>query len=105
MYYNSKKNACLYEIFTLHSVYGPLIVWSFKYEIEKWYQAKSDETKQLLRMLKWQTLVVSCQDNDKMDAIVQCRGIFYRVGYSGKDYVEVCRLKKMWKTSKNFKKW
>ena len=46
-------------------------------------------------MLKWQTLVVSCQDNDKMDAIVQCRGIFYRVGYSGKDYVEVCRLKKM----------
>ena len=39
-------------------------------------------------MLKWQTLVVSSQDNDKI-AIVQCRGIFYRVGYSGKDYVEV----------------
>ena len=27
-------------------------------------------------ILKWQALGVCSQDNDKMDAIVQCRGIF-----------------------------
>lgn len=29
-----------------------------------------------------------------MDAIVQCRGMFYKFGYSGKDYVERLNLKK-----------
>ena len=29
-----------------------------------------------------------------MDAIVQCRGMFYKFGYSGKDYVERLYLKK-----------
>ena len=36
----------------------------------------SNKTKQLLPILKWQALVVCSQDNDKMDAIVQCQGIF-----------------------------
>ena len=58
----------------------------------------SNKTKELLGILKWQALVVSSQDNDKMDAILQCSGIFYKFGCSGKDYVEaltfVYRLKK-----------
>ena len=29
-----------------------------------------------------------------MDAIVQCRGMFYKFGYSGKNYVERLNLKK-----------
>ena len=48
----------------------------------------SNKTRQLLRILKWKALLVSSQDNDKMDAIVQCRGIFYKCRCSGKDYVE-----------------
>ena len=40
-------------------------------------------------MLKWQALVVNGQDNGKIDAIVQCRGNFYKSGCSGKDCVEV----------------
>ena len=67
----------------------------------------SNKAKQLLGILKWQALVVSSQDNDKMDAILQCSGIFYKFGCSGKDYVEaltfVYRFKKMCKTSKNLK--
>ena len=59
----------------------------------------SDNIKQLLQILKWQALVVSSQGNDKMNATVQCRGIFYKFGCSGKDYVEAltfaCRLEKM----------
>ena len=48
----------------------------------------SGKTKQLLRILKWQALVVSGHDNDKMDVIRQCRGVFHKFGCSGKDYVE-----------------
>ena len=47
-----------------------------------------DKTNKLLRILKKQTFILSAQDNDDMDVIVQCRGIFYKFGYSGKDYVE-----------------
>ena len=36
----------------------------------------NDKTKQILRLLKWQALVVSGQDNGKMDVIVQCRRTF-----------------------------
>ena len=43
--------------------------------------------------LKWQTLFVSGRDNDKMDAIVQCRGFFYKFGCSGKDYDEAFNLR------------
>ena len=50
-------NAYLYDIFTLHSAYGPLSVWSFEWEIE--IAITSDKTKQLLRNLKWQALLVS----------------------------------------------
>ena len=49
----------------------------------------SDKTKQLLRILKWQALVVSGQNYDKMDVMVQCRGIFCKFGCSVKDYVGV----------------
>ena len=67
----------------------------------------SNKTKQLLCILKWQALVVSSQNNNKMDAIVQCWEMFYKFGCSGKDYVEalafVCRLKKMCKTSNNLR--
>ena len=42
----------MYDIFTLHSVYGPLSVWSFECEIDKWGRITSDKTKQLLRILK-----------------------------------------------------
>ena len=59
----------------------------------------SDNITQLLHILKWQALVVSSQGKDKMNAIIQCRGIFYKFGSSGKDYVEaltlVFRLEKM----------
>ena len=36
----------------------------------------------------WQELVAGSQDNNKMDAVVQCQGIFYKFWCSGKDYVE-----------------
>ena len=39
----------------------------------------SGKTKQLLRILKWQALVVSGHDNDKMDVILQCRGVFLQI--------------------------
>ena len=64
----------------------------------------SDKTKQLLGFLKWQALVVSSQGNNKMDAIIQCWGIFDKFVCSSSDYVEVCRLKEMRKTSKNLKR-
>ena len=54
-----------------------------------------------------QSLVVSSQDYDKMDAIVQCRGIFYKFGCSGNDYVEPfnfrVQIKKDVKNVKEFK--
>ena len=37
---------------------------------------------------KWQALAFSDQNNDKMDVIAHWRGIFYKYGCSGKDYVE-----------------
>lgn len=47
-----------------------------------------DKTKHLLCIyLKWQALAVRGQDNNTMDVIVQCRGIFYKFGCSGKDFV------------------
>lgn len=49
---------------------------------------KIDETKQLLLILKSQVLVVTGQKNEKMDVIVQCRGIFCKFGCSDKHYVE-----------------
>ena len=61
----------------LHSVYGSLNVWSFKFEIE--ISMTSGKTKQLLRILKWQALVVSGHDNDKMDVIRQCQGVFSQI--------------------------
>ena len=39
-------------------------------------------------ILKWQALAFSDQNNDKMDVIAHWRGIFYKYGCSGKDYVE-----------------
>ena len=39
----------------------------------------SGKTKQLLHILKWQALVVSGHDNDKMDVILQCRGVFLQI--------------------------
>ena len=66
-----------------------------------------DKTKQLLSILQWQALVVSVQDNDKMDVIVQCRGSFYKFGRSGKDYVQIfnfrVKITKDVKTVKEFK--
>ena len=56
--------------------------------MDKWNRLTSNKTKQLFHIIKWQGLAVSSHDNDKMDAIVQCRGIFYKFGWSGKDYVE-----------------
>ena len=65
----------------------------------------SNKTKQLLHILKWQSLVISSQDNDEMGVMVQRRGIFYKFGFSRKDYVAaltfLSRLKTMWKASKN----
>ena len=46
----------------------------------------SDKTKQLLRILEWQALVVSGQNYDNMDVIVQCRRDFCKFGRSVKDY-------------------
>ena len=64
-------------------------------------------TKQLFRILKWQGLVVSGQDNDKMDAIVQCRGICFKFGCSDKGCVEAfnfcVEIKKDVKYVKEFK--
>ena len=51
-----------------------------------------DKTKQILCILKWQALVVPVQDNNKMDVIVQSRGIVCKFGFSGKDYVEMLQL-------------
>ena len=70
----SKKNVDLYDIFTLQSVYEPLIVRSFECEIK--ISIINDKTKQLLCLIKWQALVVNGQDNYKMDVIVQCRIYF-----------------------------
>ena len=55
-----------------------------------WNRNKHDkwQNKQLFRILKWQALVVSGQDNDKMGVIVQCRRIFHKFICSGKDYIE-----------------
>ena len=39
-------------------------------------------------ILKCQALAFSDQINDKMDVIAHWRGIFYKYGCSGKDYVE-----------------
>ena len=39
-------------------------------------------------ILKWQALAFSDQNKDKMDVIAHWRGIFYKYGCSGKDYVE-----------------
>ena len=47
-----------------------------------------DKTKQLLHILKWQPLVVSGPDNNKIDVIVQFSGTFHKFGCSGKDNVE-----------------
>ena len=45
--------------------------------------------------------------NDKMDVIVQCRGMFYKFGCSGKDYVEAfnfcVHITKDMKNAKEFK--
>ena len=48
----------------------------------------TSDQKQLLHILKWEALVVSGQDNNKMDVIVQCGVIFHKFGCSEKDYVE-----------------
>ena len=60
-----------------------------------------------MRILKWQALVVSGQDNYKMDVIVQCQGIFYKFRCLGKDYVEASNfcveVKKYMKSIKEFK--
>ena len=48
----------------------------------------SDKTKQFLRILKRQALIVSGQNNDKIDVIVQWRGIFCNFERCGNDYVE-----------------
>ena len=82
-----KKKAYLYEIFTLHSVYGYLSIWSFECEIVKWNWMTRDKTKQLLHIFNWQALVVCGQDFDKMDAIFQCWEIFYKFECSCKDCV------------------
>ena len=41
-----------------------------------------------MRILKWQALVLSGQDIDKMDTIFQCRGVFYKFECSCNDCVE-----------------
>ena len=68
----------------------------------------SDKTKQLFGILKWQALVVSVQDIYKMDAIFQCRGIFYKFECSCKDCVELfnfcVQIKKDVKYVKEFHK-
>ena len=68
----------------------------------------SYKTKQLLRILKSQALVVNGQDIDKIDAIFQCWGIFYKFECSCKDCVEAfnfcVQIKKDVNTSKNLKK-
>ena len=48
----------------------------------------SDKTKQFLHILKRQALIASGQNNDKIDVIVQCQGIFCKFGRCGRDYVE-----------------
>ena len=53
---------------------------------------------------KWQALVVTGQDNDEMDVIVQRRGIFYIFGCSGKNYDEAFNFRvQITKDMKNFK--
>ena len=73
---------------TLYSLDVPLNVWSFQCEIDKLNRIISDKTKQLLRILKWQSLVVSGQNVDKMDTVFQRWGIFYKFECSCKDCVE-----------------
>ena len=48
----------------------------------------SEKAKQVLRILKWQAVVVSGQDFDKVDAICKCRRIFCEFECSCKDCVE-----------------
>ena len=83
-------------IFILHIVYVPLRVRSFECEIKT---STGNKTKQLLFMLKWQALVVSGQDNDKIDVMVQCREFFVNlddlVTIMLKGLTFVCRLQKM----------
>ena len=68
----------------------------------------SYKRKQLLRILKSQALVVNGQDIDKIDAIFQCWGIFYKFECSCKDCVKAfnfsVQIKKDVNTSKNLKK-
>ena len=64
----------------------------------------SDKAKQPLPILKWQTLVCSGKDNDKMDVIFQCPEIFYKFECSGKDYVEAFNIRvQITKERKNVK--
>ena len=72
--------------------------WTFKafrsFECQIGISMKSDQTKQLLFIFKWQTLVVIGQDSNKLDVIVQCREVSCKFGCSGKNYLEAfnCRV-------------
>ena len=52
----------------------------------------NDKVTKLSLILKWQALVASSQDNDKMEAIFQCQEVFYKFGCSGKNCVEALTL-------------